>query len=70
MKRVFLWLLLAIGIGLIVVPIATGMFDKTSKGETMVNTFRPIMQPASVDKTVTPARGIAIQVAATPTFIR
>jgi hypothetical protein len=51
MKRVFLWLLLAIGVGLIIVPIASGMFDKTSKGETMVNTFRPIMQPASVDKT-------------------
>jgi hypothetical protein len=51
MKRVFLWLLLVIGLGLIVVPVATGMFDKTSKGETMVNTFRPIMQPASVQKT-------------------
>jgi hypothetical protein len=44
MKRVFLWLLLAIGAGLIIVPVAAGMFDKTSKGETMVNTFRPIMQ--------------------------
>jgi len=51
MKRVFLWLLLAIGVGLIVAPVAMGMFDKTSKGETMVNTFRPIMQPKSVDKT-------------------
>jgi hypothetical protein len=51
MKRVFLWLLLAIGVGLIVVPAASGMFDKTSKGETMVNTFRPIMQPTSVAKT-------------------
>jgi hypothetical protein len=51
MKRVFLWLLLVIGAGLIIVPVATGMFDKTSKGETMVNTFRPIMQPASVQKT-------------------
>ena len=51
MKRVFLWLLLAIGVGLIVVPVATGMFDKTSKGETMVNTFRPIMRPASVQNT-------------------
>jgi hypothetical protein len=51
MKRVMLWSLLVIGVGLIVVPVATGMFDKTSKGETMVNTFRPIMQAASVDKT-------------------
>jgi hypothetical protein len=51
MKRVFLWLLLAIGVGLIVVPVSMGMFDNTSKGETMVNTFRPIMQPASVAKT-------------------
>ena len=48
MKRLFLWLLLVIGVALIIVPIASGMFDKTSKGETMVNTFRPIMQPASV----------------------
>ena len=51
MKRLFLWLLLVIGVALIIVPIASGMFDKTSKGETMVNTFRPIMQPASVRKT-------------------
>ena len=51
MKRVFLWLLLAIGVGLIVAPVSMGMFDKTSKGETMVDTFRPIMQPASVQKT-------------------
>jgi hypothetical protein len=51
MKRLFLWFLLAIGVGLIVVPVSMGMFDKTSKGETVVNTFRPIMQPASVQKT-------------------
>jgi hypothetical protein len=51
MKRVMLWVLLAVGIGLIVVPVSMGMFDKTSKGETMVNSFRPIMQPASVQKT-------------------
>jgi hypothetical protein len=51
MKRVMLWALLVIGVGLIVVPVATGMFDKTSKGEAMVNSFRPIMQPASVQKT-------------------
>jgi hypothetical protein len=51
MKRVMLWALLVIGVGLIVVPVATGMFDKTSKGEAMVNSFRPIMQPANVQKT-------------------
>ena len=51
MKRVMLWTLLVIGIGLIVAPVAMGMFDKTSKGEAMVNGFRPIMQPASVQKT-------------------
>jgi hypothetical protein len=51
MKRVMLWSLLVIGVGLIVVPVATGMFDKTSKGEAMVNSFRPIMQPANVQKT-------------------
>lgn len=51
MKRVTLWALLVIGLGLIVAPVAMGMFDKTSKGEAMVNGFRPIMQPASVQKT-------------------
>jgi hypothetical protein len=51
MKRVMLWTLLVIGVGLIVAPVAMGMFDKTSKGEAMVNGFRPIMQPASVQKT-------------------
>jgi hypothetical protein len=51
MKRVMLWTLLVIGLGLIVAPVAMGMFDKTSKGEAMVNGFRPIMQPASVQKT-------------------
>ena len=51
MKRVMLWALLVIGLGLIVAPVAMGMFDKTSKGEAMVNGFRPIMQPASVQMT-------------------
>ena len=51
MKRVMLWTLLVIGVGLIVAPVAMGMFDKTSKGEAMVNGFRPIMQPASVQQT-------------------
>ncbi len=51
MKRVMLWTLLVVGVGLIVAPVAMGMFDKTSKGEAMVNGFRPIMQPASVQKT-------------------
>ena len=51
MKRVMLWTLLVMGVGLIVAPVAMGMFDKTSKGEAMVNGFRPIMQPASVQQT-------------------
>jgi hypothetical protein len=51
MKRVMLWALLVIGVGLVVAPVAMSMFDKTSKGEAMVNGFRPIMQPASVQKT-------------------
>jgi hypothetical protein len=51
MKRVMLWALLVTGVGLIVAPVAMGMFDKTSKGEAMVNSFRPIMQPSSVQKT-------------------
>jgi hypothetical protein len=34
-----------------VAPVSMSMFDRTSKGEQTVNTFRPIMQPASVKTT-------------------
>ncbi len=51
MRRLVLSLFLVIGIGLIVAPLSMSMFSRTSDGEQTVNTFRPIMQPASVQKT-------------------
>jgi len=51
MRRLTLSLFLAIGIGLIVAPLAMGMFSRASNGEKMVNGFRPIMQPAHVATT-------------------
>jgi hypothetical protein len=51
MRRLTLSLFLVIGVGLIVAPLSMSMFDRSSKGETMVNSFHPIMQPASVAKT-------------------
>ena len=51
MRRLVLSLFLVIGIGLIVAPISMSMFSRASSGETMVNDFRPLMQPAAVQKT-------------------
>jgi hypothetical protein len=51
MRRLVLSLFLVIGIGLIVAPLSMSMFSRTSDGEQTVNTFRPIMQPASVQTT-------------------
>jgi hypothetical protein len=51
MRRAALAVLLVIGVGLIVTPFAMSMFSRTSKGEQMVNDFRPLMQPAAVQTT-------------------
>ncbi|MGE5274972.1 MAG: hypothetical protein ACM3QU_14575 [Verrucomicrobiota bacterium] len=51
MRRAALAVLLVIGLGLIIAPFAMSMFPRTSKGEQMVNDFRPIMQPANVQTT-------------------
>lgn len=51
MRRLTLSLFLAIGVGLIVVPVAMSMFSRASNGEKMVNGFRPIMQSAHVQTT-------------------
>jgi hypothetical protein len=51
MRRLTLSLFLAIGVGLIVTPLSMSMFDRSSKGETMMNGFRPLMQPAHVQTT-------------------
>jgi hypothetical protein len=51
MRRAALAVLLVIGVGLIVAPLAMSMFPRANKGEQMVNDFRPIMQPANVQTT-------------------
>jgi hypothetical protein len=51
LRRIILTALLVVGAALIAAPISMSMFSRTSAGEQTVNTFRPIMQPASVDKT-------------------
>ena len=51
MRRVALSVLLVIGVGLIVAPLSMSMFSRTRDGEQTVNTFRPLMQPAAVQKT-------------------
>lgn len=51
MRRFTLAVLLVVGIGLIVAPFAMSMFSRSDKGATMVNDFRPIMQPANVKTT-------------------
>ncbi len=51
MRRLTLTVLLLIGVGLIVAPLSLSMFSRTRDGEQTVNTFRPLMQPASVAKT-------------------
>ena len=51
MRRLTLSILVVIGVGLIVAPLAMSMFSRSDKGAAMVNEFRPIMQPANVQTT-------------------
>lgn len=67
MNRKVLWAVLVIGVALIVMPFAISLPSKASHGQTMMDQFRPIMQPASVESTVnyynqtfTPLRPVAI----------
>jgi hypothetical protein len=67
MSRKQLWPVLIIGVALIVLPFAISLPSKASAGQTMMDNFHPIMQPASVAKTVnyynqtfTPLRPVAI----------
>jgi hypothetical protein len=50
--RVFLWPIVLIGVALIVIPFAIGLPGKASSGQTMLDDLHPLMQPASVNKTV------------------
>ncbi len=52
MRRLVLSFLFVIGVAMIVAPLSMSMFSRASDGQKMVNDFRPIMQPASVEKTV------------------
>lgn len=47
-----LWVVLVIGIALVVAPFAISMPGKADAGQSMLNGFHPIMQPAHVAKTV------------------
>jgi hypothetical protein len=51
MRRLMLFVLVAIGVGLIVAPLSMSMFSRANDGQKMVNEFRPIMQPANVQST-------------------
>jgi len=66
-KQTFLWPVLVIGVALIVMPFAISLPSKASHGQSMINDFHPIMQPASVkttadyyNQTFVPLRGVAI----------
>ena len=66
MTRKVLWPILVIGILLIVMPFAISLPSKASAGQTMLNEFHPIMQPASVKlaanyyyETFVPLRAVA-----------
>ncbi|MHB8657650.1 MAG: hypothetical protein ACYC91_06800 [Solirubrobacteraceae bacterium] len=44
--------ILAIGIAMIILPFAIGLPSKASAGQKMIDSFHPIMQPASVKRTI------------------
>lgn len=50
-SKVFLGPIVVIGVALIVLPFALSLPSKASHGQTMIDQFRPIMQPASVKTT-------------------
>lgn len=52
MRRLALVLLLATGAALIAAPLVLSMPGRSNDGADMVDDFRPIMQPVSVEKTV------------------
>ena len=51
MNRRILWGVLAIGLALIVAPLALSLPSKSSAGERMMDSFRPIMSPGQVATT-------------------
>jgi hypothetical protein len=51
MNRKLLWAVLAIGLVLVIAPLAMSLPSKASAGERMMNGFQPVMQPSSVATT-------------------
>jgi hypothetical protein len=51
MNRKLLWVVLAIGLGLVIAPFAMLLPTKASAGEQMLDGFRPIMEPSQVATT-------------------
>ncbi len=52
MTRKLLWAFLAIGVVLVAMPLVISMPGKANAGESMIQQFEPIMQPANVETTV------------------
>ena len=51
MNRKVLWAVLAIGLALVIAPLALGLPGKAASGQRMMNGFEPIMQPDQVATT-------------------
>jgi hypothetical protein len=51
MPRKIFWAVLVIGVVRVVAPFALGMPSKAKAGQAMMDGFRPIMEPANVEKT-------------------
>lgn len=51
MVRKSLWAVIVVGLMLVIAPFALGLPSKASSGQKMMDGFRPLMQPATVDKT-------------------
>src|SRR6266567_1248181 len=51
MNRKLLWAVLAIGLALVIAPLALGLPGKAAAGQRMLNGFQPIMQPEQVATT-------------------
>ena len=53
MNRKFMWAVLAIGLALVIAPLAMGLPGKAAAGQRMLNGFQPVMQPDQVKTTAT-----------------
>jgi hypothetical protein len=51
MNRKLLWAVFAIGLALVIAPLALGLPGKAAAGQRMLNGFQPIMQPTQVATT-------------------